>query len=1582
MEKEASKKFIVVGGIILLVIVLLGVLFLIAPEEVRVGQAVLQVGGVAPEPGPPVACPAQTGTTNNPFRELRTSRLLFQDGTSAGNDIGPFCCRTRNDCVGGVGTNLACFSENSEFTGNARICRSGDWIVCDNDAARQGQILNDFICRNSVWGSLACTDAGLSINNRAFCNPSTNRFVAAGSGCNADTETALVRADGSTTTTTTGPACCPANTCVESVNPNLFCRTAGVTDTNNNLCAGGNWVGCDQTSANERGRFNSNLICRGGTWQQPVCTAAERGQSYGSALCQENAQGSNVFVPCPANVYCPNTADALESTELCNALNLNTIAPRPANADAFGTHYCTQEGGAFTWIECTRERLGQGVVNANPSGPFAENYVCSQIPRSGFNWVPVNCQACAGAAAGRCVGSSILDVTVGRASTDINLYYFAQTGPLIRNQVGCVDDTVPQCTFNNLNYRLDESDTAAPANGPDNRRLCGNNHNWQVCPLNFNGFVVSDGGSFLCATYRGDSGWNICDRNRVGTQLGNYVCTNTDEGYKWFSEFECNPSGNFKRRAGNSAGTRVDNLEMCYSGEYRTCEYFDTNPIQEDGVRLECTAVAPRTIEPREVACTNNIDDDNDGNTDCADTDCFGALGHGEHFSVTIQRYGCRQAGVSARANDGALRNQNMFRNFNLCDTGTDGFINRATICHGNIAAPTLLEIPSVRQLNSQGQRPVTSVVGNISFLYYETPGSFKQVHAVYTEDLTDGREQGFDSTTFFRNMRNGQRLMLRVNRENYLLTLPAGTTGAFSLEQLELRHVPLGRVYPGRLYAGTNRYQFNVEDGRSIFIRVESGRVFISVGEALEVAAAYSVPQNLWEKLQVTFTQATPVEISNEGVGNLTICRSDVTADPVQVLLCRKGPGQNDFVQLASLRRGNLTRVNVGGQNYAFLYTFVNDTKTVSIFNLTRLGNVNLPYGFNNFIDAMINGRRAAFEFENKLYLAVHPEQVIFSLPAVVMRRYVTDTAPVSFPSTGSDDRVEFMVLDGRLTIQRNYATPPPPFDMRAETRQQIADTPLDLNERLFTSMSSQIPVRIDGPTPYGLVNLAADELIAINRTLRLNSATATRLNQGDNPVNAIDLLHSVPQRRRNAANNEYDTLFYYLRSEISGNELIKTAEIFRLYVLDQQRQHALDANFIDVFTKGSEVALQLGGEQTSPYFRLGYQGQTQGVQFFDLGKLRLRTLNGDESFEVDVDRNGTTATFRTLQGDIRVDLAREGGVDLIKFSPTLQEQALTQELDRSYALILAPDTRVVLNPAPGEAANPVRFFMCDVALYSGVQAANLCWEEVNAAGGVVGNRQELLVEGSAGISAGTQGYFVEVNRLTGDRKRVLISKIYDLSEPGQTFSVVGDNNWTWFSNHLISGDIPMFNVSDRLYLPIIQSNSLDENFIFRRYPQGPNFALRAVQRVSPIIANGSFIIDEALILVNQTLGGGVSSRSIFADFVRRPYDILPEDGSVIRMNASAIGGGFTGAVRRFQVALDQGEHRLEISRTAFPRLVRLTLFREGRTIMERYFAEGTARRIFLNDQLVEIRVPRINVGEERVPVYQYADITIRRAQ
>ena len=803
-----------------------------------------------------------------------------------------------------------CGSENNGETRGGFICQGNQWLRQECTERQKGQIQSNIFCDGRQWQSLPACARGQSgliapaqgtplvycqngawsslnsaDNSAGICNNANQGKSLVGklycdgtqwsTACTVP-QTPLYKGALLDRILTNPGVCCPPGLCYSSalggtgkcvldsqVDPPPL--ASGQPQEITFYCSSGSLYECNRNTAQTLGTFTLSKmqICYNGQWQSVAqgCTQQNVNEVYGQAYCS-----GQQWQPC-SDV--PGLLCMRNQPFQCNTQNKGTV-----RSGTEGSFYCS---ASSTWLKCEQSIVGQ---------LQDESYVCAdnggQVER--YIWTAISCQACLASNPGKCVGSNTVDVATGRETQDSDKYYFdsslsSQTAALssaVAQKAGCVDENVAQCTRNGNAYYVDQSFVSG-ATARTNNPVCGNDNRWQTCPISFNGYVPSDGGEYLCGrlTQGQASSWIQCSASTPqGQQYSGFTCTNINGKWQWFSQFACSPSSKYKLRGTASGATTIANTHMCDSSQWRACEYFDTNPVQDYNVNFSCqhpsqAAIGQRRITMMESACTNNLDDDNDGVSDCGDADCFSQLSPSGRYTVTMKRYGCLRANV-----DVAVTPTVDYQEIHLCDQGTERLADVATIC----STQGTVQVQSVSALHRAAAQPQTYAQRSLTFLYFQPTSGLKEVHAVYTADISSATQttpQAFPLSSFAPNMVNGQKLMLLLSNQMYMLSFPSNDT-LFSFEKLQLLHIPTMRTYPLQQFSGSNQYVFSVENQQTVVVEVNTAQRQVGIfsrasgAAALEVAAGYVTPQNLVQLLEEPANE-TWLHLNKKGIDSFT---------------------------------------------------------------------------------------------------------------------------------------------------------------------------------------------------------------------------------------------------------------------------------------------------------------------------------------------------------------------------------------------------------------------------------------------------------------------------------------------------------------------------------------------------------------------------------------------------------------------------------------------------------------------------------------------------------------------------------------
>ena len=858
-------------------------------------------------------------------------------------------------------------------------------------------------------------------------------------------------------------------------------------------------------------------------------------------------------------------------------------------------------------------------------------------------------------------------------------------------------------------------------------------------------------------------------------------------------------------------------------------------------------------------------------------------------------------------------------QDLNICDDrGETSLVrDRVTVCQGNNVFQTVESVETLARTNS---RPLYLREEGVTLLYFEPmEGDAKEVDVVLTTFLLPVEPWPLGAAAS--NLLNGQGLMIALQTgpvtEYYLLRHDPGAS-LFSLENLILTHIPTGVTYEPVNFEGSNTYIFNVLGGKQIAVGIAGNGFNIAWYGPGERPAAFTIPVNLNEQYDVSITKASPIREIGYDLGTLTICQDDNARDPQQVKLCR-----NNVLEV-TLRAGELTKRLIGNRNVTLLFEVVDGVKTVKLYNLKTLSEIHGTFNYDNFINNMVEGRKIALEFpaNGNIYLLGHPVSPFISLPQLQLE-FFSKGQRTTFPAVGSEGRIALPTVGGGVIfLERNYGNPPPPFEIWALTPQQI--TPVDLDQELNTYVSSLGTKQFDIPD-FGLIQKRGDDIARSANMFKLQDERGN-----------FDLQLNIPQERRAANNREvlFDynpvALFYYNSASLDGGISVKTAEVYRLYFIPSEvvqiqdnvnvPEHIFNDAFISTLTSGGQIALRFADE----YYILYHENELLENVFFNVDKLRLRTLNNSQTFTPAT--IGTIAKFAIPQGQIAVEV--DENKNLMLFSGVIQGELVTSNL-------AAEDYTVVLDTTPNQVdVEGILLSMCNLGIYAGVASADVCYGQTH-----------ILIETSKVMKFGANTYLLEVNGQRGNAKEVTIRKILQVEGADN-----GIANWNTFVSHIQDNDVPLFNVSNGLYLPRVQNNALS-TFRLQKYPAGTVNSLRNVQAITQVTSNGTFVLPEKVLFVEQKLEGLAREQFVSALFKAEDYGFLPENGDAIEFNSS-VGRN----VLRFAASLDGDV--VEITRIRVDnRVVRLSIG----DLINRWFAQGDVRIIVVNGVAVEIRVVEV---------------------
>ncbi len=917
-----------------------------------------------------------------------------------------------------------------------------------------------------------------------------------------------------------------------------------------------------------------------------------------------------------------------------------------------------------------------------------------------------------------------------------------------------------------------------------------------------------------------------CTSDKEGNKKDNYICSSNKwkkcaniakleldrhycDGTSWFTcdettkdevtedkKYSCNGVSWESCTNSNEGTTTTNNQYACFDDKWQTCTAeieLEEKPINN------------------EVACFNSLWNTCDGDNAGTVTPNYQYYCDGkdwrDDFHIDNKNF-YEVKVVKGTPWKNIITDINDYPHIELCDKETEAFLDKATLCYD--PGDKTLELASLNYLNSGAKKP--NATNNVLFIYGEPSANEKKsVSVILLQDLTNSPVI-IPSGNFAKNLIAGQRLGLKLptdadNYEYYLLSHEPAEL--FDFNKLTITHLPTKAKYTPTLIPANN-YQFTVLADKAITITQQSGEIKITIDVPGEAPAAYPIPFSLINKSEVPFSTSEPVKLTNLNNILLTVCTDDNPADQLTLLVCL-----NDQHTL-TLEKDVLTNATIGGKEVALLYQISTNEdgtqkKQGSIFHLEKLSDTNKPLNFNNYVDNMVAGRRLALEFEKQLYLMEHPIQQFLSLPALNLVKYL-DSGSVIYPATGSEKKVDFLISEGKVILERNFGTPPPPFQIKALTKQQIVDTPLDLKKELFTSMSNQIPVQISDNPEFGIISVAESDLTGYDASFKL---TTTKMAD-------YHLNYQIPKVFDDAPS----TLFYYFSANVEDGKPIKTAKIYYLYDLVDENEHDFNNEFIEIFTSGNELALKLEGF----YYLLGYEGATsEGKSFFSLDKLTLKLLNGtEEEFTGTTDFATQSVNFPVLKGEITVKV--DDVNNKIKFSSEGAESLITEEFTADqFSTFLTTENKVKVGNTNYE--------ICDTSS-----------TETNQEVVLLCPGTKLLYKNQPDEEIIDNKLFWYLGIVDG-KKTIKVSDVEELS--GKiTFS-----DWGIFVDKIKEGKSKIYKWKDQLF-ELTGGDKL-ESYSLKTIPEGKLYPLQNVKSSVEGLQNGTFVYNEYLLTAKQDWTG-----------------------------------------------------------------------------------------------------------------------------
>ncbi len=843
-------------------------------------------------------------------------------------------------------------------------------------------------------------------------------------------------------------------------------------------------------------------------------------------------------------------------------------------------------------------------------------------------------------------------------------------------------------------------------------------------------------------------------------------------------------------------------------------------------------------------------------------------------------------------------------KGYSFCDTDTSKVSNQATLCeYADLTSqlPTdKIVIDSVSELKSGAEQPFEK--DGLLFLYegqslgFEGPGvqgPFKVADIILLKEIPVGQDIIMPLQPFYNNLITGQRLAVKFQGEYYLLSHP--NAPMFDFNQLKLVHLPTMQEFPAK-HIPKNFYQFEVfgDKNKALNIYKQSDQIVFTITKPGEAPAAYPLPFDLSQKYEIPFSATEPIKLTDLSDTLLTVCTTDNSADNLNLLICENGNHK------LTLLRDQLTEAEIQGQKVALLFEVVTEAdgsqkKQAYLFWREELSSQTVDLDYNDLINNFVAGRRIAFSFGDSVYLAKHPVSQFISLPSLELAAY-TESGKTIYPASGSEKKVGFLIPEGKIILERDFSTPPPPFKINALTKQQIIDTPVDLEKQLFASMSNQIPVKIIAPD-FGIVSVNTQDDISADKDL-FKISTETKLD--------FILKYGIPKVIEN-------TLFYYFSASIDAGEFVKAVKIYRLYDLSitAGSQHAFNDEFIKIFTAGNELAFKFD----KSYYLLGYKGATEGTKaFFSLSDLTLRSLNNSAEYGVSADLEAQTATFEVPEGNIVI--WKDGIHNLLEFSATTKD-ILTLEEFEEYSMLLTSENKVKINEVTYKICDNQNTEMNDkVVLFCS------------------GAEQKLLaLDTPITLNGKLFWYQGKINGL----KNIKVYSIEGITDEPITYPTWGD-----LQKKVAEGKSPAFSWQKQ-YFELIGTQNLD-TFALQTIPDGELYPIQDLQSSTEDLQNGTFEYHSNLL---QALQEWTEGYNIQLTLTPLDYLLVTEEGFNVSADQNEI---------LFTPSLGAPIYHVDLTKF-YPELAAVILEDKGKIFAFYLLPPGKTQAVLLpNGEVIEI--------------------------
>lgn len=933
--------------------------------------------------------------------------------------------------------------------------------------------------------------------------------------------------------------------------------------------------------------------------------------------------------------------------------------------------------------------------------------------------------------------------------------------------------------------------------------------------------ILFEGGKHrLCEKINNNYLWLLCDVGHVDKVYGDlkYLCSKSNGDYRWEI---CTQNGVLKA-----------NNFYCENQHWKICNSTISGTVTQDG-QYYCNSM--KWGKDFEIAKNQLYE--------------IRIVKGNDPYNKVI---------VTGETGEGSV----TYNTLELCDDETEGFASQATLCYGTPEKKVVVD--SIKNLATGDLKPKVDGKGGL-FLFTESDP--KTVSILLVKDVSS-KDVELDLPSFTKSLLNNRRLALHIKGEYYVISHPKGFQ--FEFEKATVTHIPTLATFTFKKVAG-NKYQFK-DDTRVVTFSTfgEPQKVRITSLLPEEAPGAYAVSQDLSVNYELLFSKSEPLTLTDLGNKVLTVCGNDNTGDAQTLLLC-----ENNEPKL-TLPKDVLKAEQINGKPVALLYQLVNGKKQGYVFYRYNLSGSYTDLNYNNFVDDLRTGRRVALTFQGATYLLGHPVSNFTSLPQTSLTSY-NEGVKAQYPASGGEKKVEFLIPEGKLLLERNYGVPPPPFKMHGLTKKQITETPVDLKKQLFASFSTDVPVSITVPDMG---------IIAVNDEKDIKSYKPQfKIEQGGQ--NLFDLLYNIPMTIDPASYP--NVLVYYFAATVNGKTFVKTAKLYYMYdITVGEKSHDFNDQFLEVFTSGNELALAFDGQ----YYLLGYEGATQDEkQFFELEKLTLRVLNGTQEFAGSVDAITQTVDFVVLNGKVSVTVDPTN--NKIMFAGTGKEALITEKFDAAVSPFILTNQNKV------KVSNTI-FSLCDNNdTIDNSNVARVCKD-----GAYIGTPLSPNVITSL---QGLSSYFMIYKGVVASSKQVLFYQIKDL--PLQPLP-----SWGTIAQQLKLQKSFAYSWKGKYFE--LAGNGLFNSMMLRTIPSGQIYPVQNIKVSNEGWYNGTFVYNHSLLFAQQ-----LPDKDLMVQFMLKEldYSLVTDDGLVLGDGAKFItafdGTKYTLEVKSFSEALLKVSLKSEVS-------------------------------------------------------------------